>query len=74
MGVYKKDLNWYIDFYLNGQRKREMVGPSKKEAELVLGKKKAEIRENRDFAVKKEKKVKFEVFAEEYLDYSNHEV
>ncbi|MEE8382739.1 MAG: hypothetical protein V3R78_12780 [Thermodesulfobacteriota bacterium] len=44
MGVYKKDLNWYIDFYLNGQRKREMVGPSKKEAELIVGKKKAEIR------------------------------
>ena len=41
---------------------------------MVSGKKKAEIRENRDFAVKKEKKVKFEVFAEEYLDYSNHEV
>ncbi len=70
MGVYKKSRNWYIDFYANGQRKREMVGPSKKEAELVLGKRKAEVRENRYFDVKKEKKIKFEVFAEEYLGYS----
>ena len=51
-----------------------MAGPRKKEAELVLGKKKAEIRENKYFDVKKEKKVKFEVFTEEYLDYPNHEV
>jgi integrase len=70
MGVYKKGLNWYVDFYTNGQRKRERVGPSKREAELVLGKKKAEVRENRYFDVKKEKKIKFEVFAEEYLNYS----
>jgi len=57
MGAYKKGKNWYIDFYVNGQRKREMVGPSKKEAELVLGKRKAEVRENRYFDVKKEKKI-----------------
>jgi hypothetical protein len=31
MGVYKKGINWYIDYYLpNGKRKREKVGPSKK--------------------------------------------
>jgi len=32
MGVYKKGINWYIDYYLpNGKRKREKVGPSKKQ-------------------------------------------
>jgi integrase len=70
MGFYKKGDNWYIDFYADGQRKREMVGPSKREAELVLGKRKAAVRENKYFDVKKQKKIKLEVFAVEYMNYS----
>ena len=26
MGVYKKDNRWYIDYYVNSKRKREVVG------------------------------------------------
>jgi len=69
MGIYKKGKNWYIDYYLpNGKRKREKIGPSKKQAELVLNKRKAEIAEGKFFDIKKEEKISFTRMAEEYLE------
>ena len=41
------DKNWWIDFYAEGRRKREKIGPNKKLAEAVLHKRKVEIAENR---------------------------
>lgn len=47
MGVFKRDDNWYLDYYVGSRRVREKVGPSKGEAfralsvrqvEVVLGK------------------------------------
>jgi integrase len=68
MGVYLKGENWYIDYYVNGRRKREKVGPSKKLAETVLKKRKVEIAEGKFLDIKKEHKVKFEELVSMYLE------
>jgi len=69
MGVYKKGKNWYIDYYLpNGKRKREKIGPNKKQAQLVLNKRKVEIVEGKFFDIVKEKRIPFEEMAKEYLE------
>ena len=69
MGVYKKGLNWYVDYYLpNGKRKRERVGPSEKQAELVLKKRRVQIAEGKFFDIKKETLISFYEAAEEYLE------
>lgn len=47
MGIFKKDDNYYIDYYVSGKRKREMIGPNKKLAESVLYKRKIAIVEGR---------------------------
>ena len=36
MGVYKKNGNWFIDFYCGSKRIRRMIGPSKRLAETAL--------------------------------------
>ena len=36
MAIFKKAGHWYIDYYVGGQRKRDMIGPKKRQAELVL--------------------------------------
>ncbi len=68
MGVYKKGDGWCIDYYVKGRRKREKVGPSKKLAENVLRKRKVEIAENRFLDIRKQEKVKFEDFANTFLE------
>ncbi len=69
MGVYYENDNWHIDYRLpNGKRRREKVGPSKKLAEIVLGKRKVEIAEGRFLDVRKNEKIKFEDFAAEFLN------
>ncbi len=69
MGKYLKDGNWFIDYYYaNGKRKREKIGPSKSLAETVLKKRKVEIAEGKFLDIKKEQKVRFEDFADEYLE------
>jgi hypothetical protein len=51
MGVYKytgkEGTVYFIDYYVNGKRYREQVGPKKKEAEEYLGKRLKEIRFDR---------------------------
>ena len=72
MAVYKRGNNWYIDFTFHGQRIREMIGPSRKGAEKVIAKRKAEIAENKFLDKRKEPDpVKFYDFAKEYLQWSN---
>ena len=53
MSIYLKESNWYIDYYANGRRKREMIGPSKKLAQEVLRKRKVEIAENKFLDIKR---------------------
>jgi hypothetical protein len=47
MGVFRKQGIYWIDYYVNGHRKRERIGPHKRLAEMVLCKGKVEIAERR---------------------------
>ena len=68
MGVFTKNGSFWIDYYANGCRKREKVGPSKTLAEMALKKRQIEVAENRFLDVKKEQKVKFKDFAQTYAE------
>ncbi|MFC1592572.1 tyrosine-type recombinase/integrase [Candidatus Omnitrophota bacterium] len=68
MAIYKRNNNYWIDYYANGKRKREKIGTSKALAETVLKKRKVEIAENRFLDIRKEQKIRFEDFANEYLE------
>lgn len=71
MSIYKRGENWYIDFTFKGQRIRESIGPSRKGAEKVIAKRKAEIAENKFLDVRKEPDpIKFHEFAKEYLQWA----
>jgi len=71
MAIYKRGDNWYIDFAFHGQRIREMIGPSRKGAEKVIAKRRAEIAENKFLDKRKEPDpVKFYDFAKEYLEWA----
>jgi hypothetical protein len=54
MAIYQRGKSWYIDFTFHGQRIREMVGPSRRLAEAVIAKRKAEIAENKFLDVRKD--------------------
>jgi len=61
--------NWFIDYRLpNGKRRQEKVGTSKKLAENVLCKRKVEIAEGKYLDVIKKEKIRFEDFADEFIN------
>ena len=68
MGVFKKGKSWYIDYYGKGRRKRERIGPNRRQAQLVLDKRRVQIAENKFFEIKRTKKVLFRDFARVYLE------
>ncbi len=68
MGVYKVGNKYYIDFYVGGRRVRKPVG-SKRDAENALAAVKADILRG-EYRFKKDRKIRFEDFAKEYLDYA----
>lgn len=70
MGVLKKGGSWFIDYRVGGRRKREKIGASKRLAETVLAKRRAEIAEGRFLDRKRIPKTRFRDFAAEYLVYS----
>jgi hypothetical protein len=47
MGVFKKQGVYWIDYYVNGHRKRERIGADKRLAETVLRKRKVEVAEGK---------------------------
>lgn len=67
-GVYLKGQDYYIDYYANGRRKREKIGPSQALAETVLRKRKVEIAEGKFLDIRREEHVKFNDFADQYLE------
>ena len=67
MGIFQRGENWFVDYRIHGQRKREKIGPSKKLAEEVLHKRLIQIAENRYLDIKREDKIKFSDFADLYL-------
>ena len=68
MSVYKKDNTWYIDYYVNGRRKRESIGPSKELAKKVLQKRKVQIAENKYLDVKRNERIPFSEMTKLYLE------
>ena len=70
MGVYKKDGNYYIDYYVHGRRKREKVGTSKRLADTILAKRKVEILEGKFIDRSRERKISLSEFVKEYLEFS----
>ena len=71
MSIYQRGENWYIDFTFKGQRVRESIGSSRKNAEKVIAKRKTEIVENKYLDIRKEPDpIKFHDFAKEYLQWS----
>jgi len=70
MGVYKKGINWYIDYYVKGQRKLRKIGPSKKLAQQVLQDVHVKMAKGEFLGVYDEKKILFEEFGQQYLAYS----
>ncbi len=72
MGVYQKfeGGDWYIDYYVNGRRKRECIGPNKRQADQILAKRRVQIAEGRYLDVIRDEKIRFKDFAQVYLQ--NH--
>jgi len=70
MGIYKRGRFWYVDYRVSGRRIRERVGPSKKLAAIVLGKRQVEVAEGRFLDRKVVQRTRFDEFAEVYLEYS----
>jgi integrase len=71
MAVYKRGDNWYVDFTFKGEEVRESIGPSRRDAEKVIAKKKTEIVENKYLDIRKEPDpVEFHDFAKEYLQWA----
>ncbi len=70
MGVFKKNESWRIDYYVEGRRKREKIGPSKKLAETVLKKRLVEVAEGKFLDIKKVPRITFEEMAKKYLEWS----
>lgn len=69
MGVFIKRGNYWIDYYANGRRKREKVGPSKTLADKALKKRQIEIAEGKFLDIKKEEpKIRFKEFADLYAE------
>lgn len=82
MGCYRKGNRWYIDYYNNGKRKREVVTiPDKdpatitlRDAEKALAIRKAEIAQGKFDIINTEKQVNFDVLMSDYLNWAkeNH--
>jgi integrase len=68
----KRGVTYSIDYYASGERIREKVGPNKKEALELLGKRMKEIREGKLFGVKKRPEVLFEGFCDTYQQRTSH--
>jgi len=67
MRIYQREQIWYVDYYYDGRRIRKKVG-SKKDAENALAAVKADILRG-EYRFKSESKIRFEDFAERYLEY-----
>lgn len=70
MALFEKNGKWGIDYYVDGRRKREIIGPSKKLAETVLRKRLVEIAEGKFLDVKRFVRISLEDFGDRYLEYS----
>lgn len=70
MGIFLKGKNWYIDYYVKGQRKRKKIGPSKKLALQVLQDVQLKLAKGEYLGIYQEKKIPFDEYVKKYLDFS----
>jgi integrase len=70
MAIFKKGDNYYIDYYFEGRRVREMVGPSWKQAQDALNARKGEIAQGKFELESKRPSPRLKDFSERYLEYS----
>lgn len=68
MEVYKKGENWFIDYRVQGVRKRKKIGPSYQVAKLALKDVQAKIAQGK-IGIEEPKKTPFREFAQEYTEY-----
>ncbi len=68
MSIFEKHGNYYIDYYVSGRRKREMIGPNRKLAVQVLAKRRTELAEGRFLDVNHQQKYMFEDVCAKYLE------
>jgi hypothetical protein len=73
MGVFKKQGVYWIDYYVNGRRKRERIGPDKRLAETVHRKRKVEIAEGKFLEKRKVITTTFDELADAYFAYAVHQ-
>jgi integrase len=73
MGVFKKQGVFWIDYYINGRRKRERIGPDKRLAETVLKKRKVEIAEGKFLEKRTVITTTFDELADAYFGYAVHQ-
>jgi integrase len=69
-GHFLEGKNWYIDYYYKGRQKRKKIGPHKKLAMQVLKDVKLKIAKGKYLGIFDEKKMLFEDYAKQYLDFS----
>jgi integrase len=69
MGVFKKQGVYWIDYYVQGHRKRERIGPDKRLAETVLRKRKVEIAEGKFLERQRPITTTFDELADAYFTY-----
>src|SRR5512132_190733 len=74
MAVFKKQSVFWIDYYVNGRRKRERIGPDKRLAETVLKKRQVEIAEGKYLDKRQVPRCTFNELAALYLPWAqtNH--
>ena len=70
MGIYQRGNIWWIDYYFKGERLRESVSSSRKEAMEALEARRGDIVRSRFELVRKNRRqTTFEDFACEYLNH-----
>jgi len=67
MAVFKKNGNWWIDCYVEGQRVRRKVGPNKRTAELAEKNLKVRAAKGEWLGIKHIRRITFETFCQEFL-------
>lgn len=66
--IGKKGIKYQIVYFVNGKRKKETIGKDRKFAEMMLQDRLKLIMEGKYLDKKKEGKIKFEVYANQYLN------
>ena len=70
MAVFFRNDAWWIDTYIKGKRIRRKIGPDKETAELVIKDLQLKAARGEHLGIMEERKVRFEDFAKEYLEWS----